>query len=91
MSTIKEVEIHKTKPGSDGDAAAKKFTVFVGKAGADVEEIEVDAGTKVRDIIEYKGWEKSKEIRHNREDADLDAELKEGDMVVVVPEAVQGG
>lgn len=67
-----------------------KIKVYVGALGGDAEEVTVDDGTTLKDIIKDRNFT-GLEVRLNSNDAADNTQLKDQDVVVAVPDAIVGG
>ena len=69
---------------------AEKVTVFFGSLGSEAREITLAQGATLGDLLKEVKMV-GKEVRVNRTHEANSYELKEGDVVVVVPEPIVGG
>ena len=65
----------------------QKINVFVGQLGAESIQLNLPVGTKLSEVVAQCKLERM-EIRVNRQNVPMGTELKEGDLVVAVPDAI---
>lgn len=66
------------------------ITAYVGRMGQDTKVLQLTKGTTLGDVVKTEKAE-NLEVRLNNTNAPKHTELQEGDVVVVVPQAVRGG
>ena len=74
----------------DGHKINQKFKIYFGSLGRDSKEIELDEGATLGDVVKMEKVDKM-EIRLNKEAKPMNTKLKDGDIVVAVPESIVGG
>ena len=72
--------------GSKEEGGKTKIKVFLSGLGIETHEIELTSGETLKDLLKANKAEKM-EVRVNRENVPLDTKLKDGDIIVVVPDA----
>src|SRR5688572_20193540 len=77
------------------ETPTKRTVKYTRLGSASVDTLEVDAGTKLQDVLTMKGAGNRGEVRVNRGGKaitlDRGAELQDGDTVVFIPQTIQGG
>lgn len=68
----------------------KTVKVRFGRAGSDIQELDVPAGTTVKDLVEGERLEKVA-VRINGHPVRLASRLREGDIIIAAPPFVVGG
>lgn len=69
-------------------AEQRLIKVFVGQLGKAAKELEVPEGTTLGEVIEAESLQK-KEIRLNRTKQGNETQLKQGDLIIAVPDALR--
>ena len=65
----------------------EKMTVYVGRLGADSQQLTLPADTTLGEVVKQCKLERM-EVRVNRQNVSMSTKLKEGDLIVAVPDAI---